>query len=108
MPSIVTSVPLEWVLSVGAALFSIGLFGALGRRDAIGIVVGVELMLAAVNINLVAFWRYLEPASTNGLVFALMAGIVAVAQVAIVLALVIAAARRSARADDATAEGVRQ
>jgi NADH-quinone oxidoreductase subunit K len=90
MTSIVTAVPLEWILIVAAALFCIGLFGAVSRRNIIGILMGVELMLNAVNINLVAFWRYLEPAGTAGLVFALIAITVAAAEVAIGLAMVIA------------------
>ena len=59
------SVPLSWYLILAAALFSIGLFGVLSRKNAIAILLGVELMLNAVNINLVAFWRYLDPC-TNG------------------------------------------
>ena len=52
------NVPLEWYLFVAAALFCIGLYGTLSRRNAVGILMGVELMLNAVNINLVAFWRF--------------------------------------------------
>ena len=48
-------IPLSWYLLVAAALFSIGLFGVLARRNAVAILMGVELMLNAVNINLVAF-----------------------------------------------------
>ncbi len=55
------SIPLNWFLVLAAALFSIGLYGVLSRRNAIGILMGIELMLNAVNINLVAFWRYLDP-----------------------------------------------
>ena len=51
-------IPLSWYLIFAAALFSIGLFGVLARRNAVAILMGVELMLNAVNINLVAFWRY--------------------------------------------------
>jgi len=51
-------IPLSWYLILAAALFCIGLFGVLGRRNAIAILMGIELMLNAVNINLVAFWRY--------------------------------------------------
>ena len=49
------SVPLSWYLALSAALFSIGVFGVLSRRNAVGVLMGVELMLNAVNINLVAF-----------------------------------------------------
>ena len=51
-------VPLSWYLIFAALLFSIGLFGALTRRNAVAILLGIELMLNAVNINLAAFWRY--------------------------------------------------
>jgi NADH-quinone oxidoreductase subunit K len=91
--SMVTAVPLEWVLIVAAALFCIGLFGSLSRRNTVGILMGVELMLNAVNINLVAFWRYLEPGRTSGLIFAIFAIAVAAAEVAVGLAMVIAVYR---------------
>ena len=59
-------IPLSWILILSAALFCIGLFGVLARRNAIAILLGVELMLNAVNINLVAFWRYLDPIQITG------------------------------------------
>ena len=52
MPSMVEAVPLSWVLLVAGGLFCIGLFGSLSRRNTIGILFGVELMLNAVNLNL--------------------------------------------------------
>ena len=82
-------IPLSWYLILSAALFSIGLFGVLARRNAIAILLGVELMLNAVNINLVAFWRYLDPAQMTGQVFAIIVFAVAAAEVAVGLALVI-------------------
>jgi NADH-quinone oxidoreductase subunit K len=84
------TIPLNWYLILAAALFSIGLFGVLSRRNAIGILMGVELMLNAVNINLVAFWRYLDPVKLTGQVFAIFVFAVAAAEVAVGLALVIA------------------
>jgi NADH-quinone oxidoreductase subunit K len=88
--NIVDSVPLYWVLIVAGALFCIGLFGALSRRNTVGILLGVELMLNAVNINLVAFWRYLEPERWAGQVFALFVITVAAAEAAVGLAMIIA------------------
>ena len=88
--SMVTAIPLEMVLTVAAALFCIGLFGALSRRNTVGILMGVELMLNAVNINLIAFWRYLEPANSSGLIFAIITITVAAAEAAVGLAMVIA------------------
>ena len=93
MNSIVTAVPLEWVLIVAAALFCLGLFGSLSRRNTVGILMGVELMLNAVNINLIAFWRYLEAQGTSGLIFAIFTITVAAAEVAVGLAMVIAVYR---------------
>ncbi|HEX9439003.1 MAG TPA: NADH-quinone oxidoreductase subunit NuoK [Roseiflexaceae bacterium] len=90
MPNIVESVPLSWVLIVAGALFCIGLFGALSRRNTVGILLGVELMLNAVNINLVAFWRYLEPNLIAGQLFALFVVTVAAAEAAVGLAMIIA------------------
>jgi NADH-quinone oxidoreductase subunit K len=87
-------VPLSWYLMLAAALFSIGLFGVLVRRNAVAILLGVELMLNAVNINLVAFWRYGDVTSMAGQVFAVVVFAVAAAEVAVGLALVISVYRR--------------
>ena len=83
-------IPLSWYLIVAAALFCIGLFGVLARRNAVAILMGIELMLNAVNINLVAFWRYVRPEAMTGQVFALMVFVVAAAEAAVGLALFIA------------------
>lgn len=84
------SIPLNWFLILAAALFSIGLYGVLARRHAIGILMGIELMLNAVNINLVAFWRYIDPVKITGQIFTIFVFTVAAAEVAVGLALVIA------------------
>jgi NADH:ubiquinone oxidoreductase subunit K len=86
-------IPISWYLMLSAALFSIGLFGVLARRNAIAILLGVELMLNAVNINLVTFWRYLNPIQMTGQVFAIIVFAVAAAEVAVGLALVISVYR---------------
>ncbi len=83
-------VPLSWYLILAAALFCIGLYGVLSRRNAVAILMGVELMLNGVNINLVAFWRYLEPGAATGRAFALFVYVIAAAEVAVGLALIIA------------------
>jgi NADH-quinone oxidoreductase subunit K len=82
-------IPLSWILIFAAALFSIGLYGVLARKNAITILMGIELMLNAVNVNLVAFWRYLSPQVITGQVFAVMVFAVAAAEVAVGLALFI-------------------
>ena len=86
-------VPLNWYLIVGAILFCIGVFGVLVRRNAVAILMGIELMLNAVNINLVAFWRYLEPTAVTGQAFAAFVFIVSAAETAVGLALIISVYR---------------
>ncbi len=88
-------VPLSWYLIVAAALFCLGLYGVLSRRNAIAILMGVELMLNAVNVNLLAFWRHGEVAlgTLAGQVFAIIVITVAAAEAAVGLALVIAVYR---------------
>jgi NADH-quinone oxidoreductase subunit K len=78
---------LQAYLTLAAVLFSIGLFGVLTRRNTIGILLGIELMLNAVNINLVAFARFY--ASVAGMVFTVFTICITVAEVALGLALVI-------------------
>jgi NADH-quinone oxidoreductase subunit K len=87
-------IPLSWWLTVSAALFAIGVYGALSRRNAIGILMGIELVLNAVNVNLVAFWRYISPGDISGQVFAIIVITVAAAEAAVGLAIVIAVYRR--------------
>ncbi len=87
-------IPLWMFLVVGAALFAIGVFGVLARRNAIAILMSIELMLNAVNINLVAFWRYLTPETMHGQAFAIFVFVVAVAEAAVGLALIVAIYRR--------------
>ncbi len=89
-------VPLWMFLLVAAALFAIGLYGVLGRRNAVAILMGLELMLNAVNINLVAFWRYRTeiPGDITGQAFAVFVFVVAAAEAAVGLALIVAIYRR--------------
>lgn len=92
------TVPPIAFLLVAALLFCIGMYGVLARRNAVAILMGVELMLNAVNINLVTFWRFLSPATDAatgpkvgmaGQTFAVFVFVVAAAEVAVGLALVI-------------------
>ena len=102
MSSIVEAVPLPWVLILAAGLFCVGLFGALSRRNMVGILLGIELMLNAVNINLVAFWRYIEPNVVAGQTFALFVIAVAAGEAAVGLAMIIAIyrTRQTVNADE--------
>lgn len=87
-------VPLYWYLILAAALFCTGLYGVLARKNAVAILMGVELMLNAVNINLIAFWRYLNPMVMAGQMFAVIVFAVAAAETAVGLALIISIYRR--------------
>ncbi|MBX3128481.1 MAG: NADH-quinone oxidoreductase subunit NuoK [Polyangiaceae bacterium] len=95
--------PLTSVLLLSMALFCIGVFGVLSRRNAIGILLGVELMANAVNINLVAFSRF--QGGVVGQVFAVFAIALTVAEVVVGLALVILLyrSRKDVRVDEANA-----
>jgi NADH-quinone oxidoreductase subunit K len=86
-------IPLSWFLTVAAALFCIGLYGVLARRNAVAILMSIELMLNAVNINLVAFWRYETPDRPIGIAWAVFVLTVAAAEAAVGLALIISVYR---------------
>jgi NADH:ubiquinone oxidoreductase subunit K len=81
---------LQHYLILSAILFSIGLYGVLAKRNAVIILMCVELMLNAVNITLVAFSRYVVPALLTGQVFAIFVIVVAAAEVAVGLAIILA------------------
>jgi NADH:ubiquinone oxidoreductase subunit K len=82
------NIGLEHYLVLSAVLFSIGLYGALAKRNAVIVLMGIEIMLNGVNISLVAFSRYLG--LLTGQVFAIFVMTVAAAEVAVGLALIIA------------------
>ncbi len=84
------SVGLEQYLVLSAILFSIGLYGALAKRNAIVILMSIELMLNAVNISMIAFSRYIVPELLTGQVFAIFIMVVAAAEVAVGLAIIMA------------------
>ena len=104
MVSLPDAIPLPFVLLLAGALFCIGLFGALAQRNAVRMLLGIELMLNAVNLNMIAFWRYLEPDLAAGQVFALFIIVVAAAEAAVGLAMIIAIyrARGTVEADEVT------
>jgi NADH-quinone oxidoreductase subunit K len=87
-------VSLTWYLMLAAFVFSCGLYAALARRNAIAVLIGIELMLNAVNINLVAFWRYGENIDQlAGQVFSIFVIAIAAAEAAVGLALIISVYR---------------
>jgi NADH:ubiquinone oxidoreductase subunit K len=82
--------PLSAYLLVAALIFAIGLAGALTRRNAILVLIGIELMLNAANLNLIGFWRYSpHPEALTGVMFAVFSIAVAAAEAAVGLGLVI-------------------
>jgi NADH-quinone oxidoreductase subunit K len=95
----INEIPLWWYLIVSAALFCIGLYGVMARKNAIAVLMGVELMLNAVNINLVAFWRYITPTAISGISFAAFIFVVAAAEAAVGLALIISIYRNTRSVD---------
>lgn len=87
---------LQDCLVLSALLFAVGLAGALARRNAIIVLIGIELMLNAANLNFLAFWRHSpHPEALTGLVFTLFSIGVAAAEAAVGLALIIAVYRHT-------------
>lgn len=82
-------IPLEHFLVLSALLFALGFYGVLARRSAILILISVELMLAGVAINFVAFASYLDGEAFSGLVFALFVITVAAAEVGLALGIIL-------------------
>ena len=87
------SIGLEHYLILSAVLFSIGLYGALTKRNAIVILMCIEIMLNAVNIAMVAFSRFIVPTLLTGQIFAIFIMVVAAAEAAVGLAIIIAVYR---------------
>ena len=87
-------IPLYYYLILSVLLFSIGLAGALTRRNAILVLIGIELMLNAANLNFIAFWRYgPDPESVTGVMIVIFSIAIAAAEAAVGLAMVIAVYR---------------
>ena len=84
-------IPLSWYLMLSASLFAIGVVGVLSRRNIFIILMSIELMLNAANINLIAFSHYLQ--SFTGQIFAIFVITVAAAEAAVALAIIILIAR---------------
>jgi NAD(P)H-quinone oxidoreductase subunit 4L len=93
------TIGLTHYLVLASVLFCIGLYGALTKRNAVVILMCIELMLNAVNISLVAFSRYIVPLLLTGQVFAIFVMVVAAAEVAVGLAIILAIFRGLADID---------
>lgn len=97
-------VPLSWFLLFAASCFAVGLFGVLARRNAIAVLMAIEIMLNAANINLVAFWRFgdapgPEGGPISGVMLAIFVITVAASEVAVGIALILLCYRRWRAAD---------
>ncbi len=91
---------LQGYLLLSSLLFSIGLAGALTRRNAILVLIGIELMLNAANLNFIAFWRYgPNPAALTGIMFSIFSISIAAAEAAVGLGIILAAYRHSKTTD---------
>lgn len=99
MPIQIPTISLTHYVVLSALLFSIGLFGVFTKRNAIAVLICIELMLNAVNINLVAFSKYITPADFIGQIFAIFVITVAAAEVGIGLAIIIAIYRNRLTVD---------
>ena len=101
--SMTNDIPLTWFLYFAAASFAIGLAGVLVRRNAIAVLMAIEIMLNAANINLVAFWRYgperPEAGPMAGVILAIMVLTVAASEVAVGIGLILLCYRRWHAAD---------
>jgi NADH:ubiquinone oxidoreductase subunit K len=97
-------IPIENFLVLSGILFAIGFYGVLARRSAILILISVELMLAAVSINFVAFATYLDPGQFTGIIFAIFVITIAAAEVGLALGIVLRAFRErdTANVDEAS------
>src|SRR5690606_11323818 len=97
--TVLMPLPLPYFLVLGGLMFAIGAWGVLTRTNAIRVLMSVELMLNAVNINLVAFNRYLTPSELPGQVFAIFGITIAAAEAALGLAIVLMITRRRGTVD---------
>ena len=82
-------IPIDNFLVLSAILFSLGMYGVLARRNAVLILMSVELMLQAVVINFVAFAVYLDPEAFTGLIFGIFVIVIAAAEVGLALAIIL-------------------
>jgi NAD(P)H-quinone oxidoreductase subunit 4L len=83
-------IQLEYFLLLAAALFCIGIYGLVTSRNAVRVLMSIELMLNAVNLNLIAFSNYLDPSGIKGQVFAIFVITIAAAESAVGLAIILA------------------
>lgn len=101
------NIGLPHFLTVSAALFSLGLFGVMARRNTVGILMGVELMLNAANLNFVAFSRYVQH-GIDGQIMAAFVIVLAAAEAAVALAIILAMYRNYGSVHADTAQSLKR
>ena len=99
METTAEQIPLEAFLFVSAIIFSLGAYGVLSRRNAVQILMSVELMLNAVAVNFVAFAVYTDPELFRGLIFGIFVIIVAAAEVGLALGIILNVFRANSTAN---------
>lgn len=99
METAAEQIPLESFLFVSAILFSLGIYGVLSRRNAVQILMSVELMLNAVVLNFIAFAAYTDGELFRGLIFGLFVITIAAAEVGLALAIILRVFRNNATAN---------
>lgn len=87
-------IPVQFYLVISTLLFFIGVFGFISRKNLIGLLMSIELILNAVNINFVAFNRYLFPNQIEGYIYSLFVIVVAAAETAVAIAIIMNVYRR--------------
>jgi NADH:ubiquinone oxidoreductase subunit K len=92
-------IPINHFLVLSTILFSLGIYGVLARRNAVLILMSVELMLQAVSINFIAFAVYLSPEQFTGMIFAVFVITIAAAEVGLALAIILRLYRNRATAN---------
>jgi NADH:ubiquinone oxidoreductase subunit K len=100
------TVPLQHWLIVSTLLFSTGLYGVIARRNAIAVLMSIEIMFSSANINLLAFWRYKYVTNLEAPVFVTIIILVAACEAAVALAIVLSVFRRFRSIDMESAESM--
>jgi NADH-quinone oxidoreductase subunit K len=102
-----SQIPLSHILCLSTMLFFIGMYGFLTRRNMIAMLMGLELMLNSVNINFIAFNKYLFPGQTDGVGFTVFIIAIAAAEAAVAIAIIINLFRTTRRIDAEQADSLK-
>lgn len=92
-------IPIQYFLFLGATLFSIGIYGALSKRNIIIVMLSIELMLNSVNINFITFSHYITPSLMTGQLFVIFIMVVTASEIGVGLAIVLSLFRQRGNLD---------